>query len=976
MHIMHISDIICFSQLYQRLIMILITSYKNIEIVANCIMLFPEYLLMKSLLVLLHTWQYFSSYKLQEYFLITLSTVLTGIVFLMRTFITEYRVWKNNSVGKMIFPTVSTGKNDLESQILKTVSITYDYRAWTSAALRRRAINQVETTRKKEVNKESLILVPHVEGIFSSQKGKGLISKWSVSDKISGSKWKPFGNNSDFTSIKNFLDRKVGQDSPEAVFIDPNLSEMDKLFAVQAPLIEFLSLDSEREDCWDYPSGKTIKKWRDNRGLSVAWKDSVEVREFIIGVDGDEELRNLRQWTDMKINEDNEKLPTGVMSFDVESLQITHFDYLRICDESYMGIDLPLSKDPIESDESGDPVVKGETDKRVNLPVKVMAGGLDWCLIISFHIVKEGDQYIISCRGIPNGVLELLARLPIVTGCGIRADLMEIERVFTEISGYTLRMKGFIELETLAVLAGWQLKSRNMTTMAIVALGSSMNKVCSQADGRWGVSYGMLPEAFQVYALGDIKFGFLAYNVLISLLLRQMFPDPDICCRMSRCTQDVWVAWFCHFIRDALVGTCIYNPDIEAAVVSGSRRDLMLSIKYRDYAGVVSKSAPRRIVFLADLIEWPTLTQGGPRYLHSVRLQYISQFFLLKSSTAIPGVGNYFIKDITALDRLYATYGHLDIRQCDGKQPVLEQKDPFHWLNLEPLPGLTSPLLGFKDMKFDLLNLHQAAIGTNRGLRETLLEYFRLDIDRLLDYFEACISDETMSKSYRGKYEEFRLLYVYVANREPCEVPAAEDTIAAEIEAALSKERKYLAELSSEVRMQEDLCAELSLAHSGSIAVNRFDWKMLPRPTMMYPTAPTRRCPYGGGGARTAGGGGGQPPQPPQGPQGGQKRFRSHSSSQVDQNPSAKKVGRALVNRISDFTQSEVLSVEPLVSFMEPDESTDGGRASKKSSKKSKSKGSTRRVMTQDEIEEERAPIGGIFEDFAPSPEILFELDD
>ena len=82
------------------------------------------------------------------------------------------------------------------------------------------------------------------------------------------------------------------------------------------------------------------------------------------------------------------------------------------------------------------------------------------------------------------------------------------------------------------------------------------------------------------------------------------------------------------------------------------------------------------------------------------------------------------------------------------------------------------------------------------------------------------------------------------------------------------------------------------------------------------------------------------------------------------------------MNRVSDFTQSEVLSVDPLVSFMEPDESTDGGRASKKTSKKSGSKGSTRRVMTQDEIEEERVPNGGIFDDFVPSPEILFELDD
>ena len=36
--------------------------------------------------------------------------------------------------------------------------------------------------------------------------------------------------------------------------------------------------------------------------------------------------------------------------------------------------------------------MEDETDKHMNLPVKVMAGGLDWCLSISFHIVNY--QYI------------------------------------------------------------------------------------------------------------------------------------------------------------------------------------------------------------------------------------------------------------------------------------------------------------------------------------------------------------------------------------------------------------------------------------------------------------------------------------------------------------------------------------------------------------------------------------------------------
>ena len=116
-----------------------------------------------------------------------------------------------------------------------------------------------------------------------------------------------------------------------------------------------------------------------------------------------------------------------------------------------------------------------------------------------------------------------------------------------------------------------------------------------------------------------------------------------------------------------------------------------------------------------------------------------------------------------------------------------------------------------------------------------MLENFWLDIDRLLNYFEACkVSASLCLCSHKG---------------EPCEVNGAEVTNAAEIEGAISKESKYLAERLSEVRMQEELCEDVALANSETVAVNRFDWKMLPRPTIMYPNTTTRRCPYGGGGA-------------------------------------------------------------------------------------------------------------------------------
>ena len=53
----------------------------------------------------------------------------------------------------------------------------------------------------------------------------------------------------------------------------------------------------------------------------------------------------------------------------------------------------------------------------------------------------------------------------------------------------------------------------------------------STGDDCWGTRWNIIPASLQCYALGDIKFGFITYNVLAGLLLRDLFLDPDVLCR-------------------------------------------------------------------------------------------------------------------------------------------------------------------------------------------------------------------------------------------------------------------------------------------------------------------------------------------------------------------------------------------------------------------------------------------------------------
>ena len=101
-----------------------------------------------------------------------------------------------------------------------------------------------------------------------------------------------------------------------------------------------------------------------------------------------------------------------------------------------------------------------------------------------------------------------------------------------------------------------------MPPLAVITVGMVMNKVVSMADGKWGLRWSQIPPALQVYALGDVKMGYLTYNVLISLLLSQLFPDPELVCRLSRCSPVSWIRWFNNLVRDTLVGTAVDDCEI------------------------------------------------------------------------------------------------------------------------------------------------------------------------------------------------------------------------------------------------------------------------------------------------------------------------------------------------------------------------------------------------------------------------------
>ena len=78
----------------------------------------------------------------------------------------------------------------------------------------------------------------------------------------------------------------------------------------------------------------------------------------------------------------------------------------------------------------------------------------------------------------------------------------------------------------------YHLQAKYMTAMGVQVVGTILNKTVHTGDNFWGLVWSDIPAALQVYVTGVIHFEFITYNVLAGISLRNLYPDPDIECKI------------------------------------------------------------------------------------------------------------------------------------------------------------------------------------------------------------------------------------------------------------------------------------------------------------------------------------------------------------------------------------------------------------------------------------------------------------
>ena len=100
----------------------------------------------------------------------------------------------------------------------------------------------------------------------------------------------------------------------------------------------------------------------------------------------------------------------------------------------------------------------------------------------------------------------------------------------------------------------------------------------AEGDSFWGLKWGRIDSSLQVFVIGNVKIIYGILSVLMGVLLRDIFPDPDTICRQLKYYQYEACKWFCELtVLTARDGELLHDEVKDAE----TREEMMNSIRQR-----------------------------------------------------------------------------------------------------------------------------------------------------------------------------------------------------------------------------------------------------------------------------------------------------------------------------------------------------------------------------------------------------------
>ena len=579
-------------------------------------------------------------------------------------------------------------------------------------------------------------------------------------------------SDADISAVTNFIRNSSLKDA-----VIPVIMSRKHTIPGSIPLLDIVRAHLTKEDTWKIPSAKTLSMWSDNRGFSKHMDFEVEMRHIVIGFTPNDEVDDIKEWAKSKFDVSERLNPIGVIPLSLKSIPITAHDIIRLSN-SDSGTNEVVIEDslgePSEDekqlfiDAAGNPI----PNRWAKLPAHLAIGdGLSWLLIISFKISTKDGKTTVSVRPPQHALLGLLHELPPLTGRAVKKDVSVFESVFSSVTGVRINLPFFVNQESLAVLAGWAMPKISHGALSLLVVGTPAYTIFPHCTRKWAASLLDLPEELQLLVLGENKLAFLIYNILLIALREEVLSDPDIWCFLTGELTENVLTWWADYVSATLRATFIQE---DAYIAAKSRDGLVTSIRGLSPQGHPLDQPPYRLrVFLQLLDDGVSLTRGGARFLHIERERALQNYTIAATQTLVEWA-HLFNDPVTEEKVLYARFDQYSILTLDRKLPVNSGSER-KFMTFHPKLPYREVVIAFDDLTIQyMLDLFKEL---RRSQPEGILEWARLNVRRVGDFFQRCLESPCFRRKFRALYDPLRMIVLRVLEEHTIELPACEENL-------------------------------------------------------------------------------------------------------------------------------------------------------------------------------------------------------
>ena len=456
--------------------------------------------------------------------------------------------------------------------------------------------------------------------------------------------WEPWGNNRFLSPDRNsnrleqdFLSTMVNPEDPtprhellrlfdtnrRGSIIKP-VNFSSKNYAFECPILVHVGIERHyNTDSWQFPTSQHLSELIDRSVVIPSDSNQIEMKEIVIGKSSDVEVRQFIKFVHEQKYLERSTFPVDILACDVLTANLpveSILEYEKKTDPVTIKHSTVTSCGQLNLTKKG---------SRADMPIKLVFGGLNWLASIMIDISRiDEDHFVLRHSKMQHDLKAfLLSEMTLAT-----KDVELLKLFMNNLNshhninitfGESLKL---VSIPALALASGYRNNDLSFSAISIFTTAQpALNFARILPDNDWILPIGKMKKEYQLYIINILRALYTCSVTYMTILLRNLFPDPEIMCDLLELNQEESLAFLCGAVLHCLDG--VNPPDQMPREVNSlaeeviTRKDLLKACSSKKEVKILCQMLPN----------WPNITYGGARDLHRVRSFACEQYVLLSS---------------------------------------------------------------------------------------------------------------------------------------------------------------------------------------------------------------------------------------------------------------------------------------------------------------------------------------------------------